>query len=71
MVGMADEIVDVVIRPDGKVEMHVTGVDGTACVEHTDQLVSLLGGDVVSQEMTAEAYVQTETDIEQQNRLWH
>ncbi|MFB9412490.1 DUF2997 domain-containing protein [Dactylosporangium matsuzakiense] len=70
---MADEIVDVVIRPDGKVEMHVTGVDGTACVEHTDQLVGLLGGEVESQELTADAYVQTEADtaVDEQNRLWH
>ena len=68
---MADEIVDVVIRVDGKVELHVTGVDGMVCVERTEQLVGLLGGDVEAQELTAEAFVQTETDIEQQNRLWH
>ncbi|MEU7869014.1 DUF2997 domain-containing protein [Dactylosporangium sp. NPDC049140] len=68
---MADEIVDVVIRPDGKVELHVTGVDGMVCVEHTEQLVGLLGGDVEAQELTAEAYVQTETEIDQPNRLWH
>nr|BFE60777.1 hypothetical protein GCM10020063_053030 [Dactylosporangium thailandense] len=70
---MADEVVDVVIRPDGKVEMHVSGVDGMVCVEHTDQLVSLLGGDVEAQELTAEAYVQAEAEaeIDRQNRLWH
>jgi hypothetical protein len=68
---MAGEIVDVLIRPDGKVELHVTGVDGMVCVEHTEQLVSLLGGDVEAQELTAEAYVQTEGEIDRQNRLWH
>ncbi|MFI5914124.1 DUF2997 domain-containing protein [Dactylosporangium sp. NPDC051541] len=70
---MADEIVDVVIRADGKVEMHVSGVDGMVCVEHTEQLVGLLGGEVETRELTADAYVRTEADvdIDERNRLWH
>ncbi|WP_238011360.1 DUF2997 domain-containing protein [Dactylosporangium sp. AC04546] len=61
---MADEIVDVVIGPDGKVSMHVQGVDGMSCVDDTEQLVMLLGGDVEAQELTADAYVAVETDLE-------
>ncbi|MET7397960.1 DUF2997 domain-containing protein [Dactylosporangium sp. NPDC005572] len=61
---MADEIVDVVIGPDGKVSMHVHGVDGMSCVDDTEQLVMLLGGDVEAQELTADAYVAVETGFE-------
>jgi hypothetical protein len=70
MEDMTDEIVDVVIGPDGKVTMHVTGVDGMACLDRTEGLVGLLGGEVETQELTAEAYVETETDVEASNRLW-
>jgi Protein of unknown function (DUF2997) len=66
---MADEIVEVTIAPDGAVEMHVEGVAGMACLTDTEDLVRLLGGDVESQELTADAYVDVEQ--EQQDRLWH
>ncbi|MFD0899608.1 DUF2997 domain-containing protein [Actinomadura sediminis] len=64
-----DETVEVTIKPDGKVEIHVTGVDGMACLETTEELVRMLGGEVEAQELTAEAY--NETGEEQQDRLWH
>lgn len=64
-----DETVEVTIRPDGSVEIHVTGVNGMACLETTQELVTLLGGQVEAQELTTEAYnVGTQ---EQQDRLWH
>lgn len=66
---MAEEIVEVTISPDGKVEMHVNGVPGMACLTETEDLVRLLGGEVESQELTSEAYV--DTDQEQQDRQWH
>ncbi|HZM81465.1 MAG TPA: DUF2997 domain-containing protein [Candidatus Limnocylindrales bacterium] len=66
---MADEIIEVTISPDGKVAMHVQGVEGMACLEDTRELVALLGGEVESQELTAEAYV--EVSEEQRDRLWH
>lgn len=62
-------MIEVTISPDGKVAMHVQGVEGMACLEDTRELIALLGGDVESQEMTAEAYV--EVSEEQQDRLWH
>jgi len=66
---MADEIIEVRISPDGKVAMHVQGVEGMACLEDTRELIELLGGEVDSQELTAEAYV--EVSEEQRDRLWH
>lgn len=66
---MADEIIEVTISPAGKVQMHVQGVEGMACLEDTRELVALLGGEVESQELTSEAYV--EVSEEQQDRLWH
>lgn len=66
---MGEEILEVTIRADGRVEMHVRGVEGMACLAETQDLVALLGGDVETQELTAEAYV--EVSEEQQDRLWH
>ncbi|MFC4048556.1 DUF2997 domain-containing protein [Actinomadura syzygii] len=66
-----DETVEVTIKKDGSVEIHVTGVDGMACLATTEELVSLLGGEVESQELTAEAYNTVDESQEQQDRLWH
>ena len=66
-----DETVEVTIKPDGSVEIHVTGVDGMACLATTEELVALLGGQVEAQELTAEAYNTAEQTQEQQDRLWH
>ncbi|XRQ12093.1 DUF2997 domain-containing protein [Actinomadura welshii] len=70
-----DETVEVVIKKDGSVEIHVTGIDGTACLTTTEELVELLGGQIESQELTAEAYNQAYGSVdesqEQQDRLWH
>ncbi len=66
-----DETVEVTIKADGSVEIHVAGVDGMACLDTTEELVSLLGGQVESQELTAEAYSTAEESQERQDRLWH
>jgi len=66
---MAEEIIEVTIRPDGKVEMHVTGVAGMECLERTAELTRLLGGEVEASELTPEAYQDVEQP--QQDRLWH
>ncbi|MDQ0578335.1 DUF2997 domain-containing protein [Streptomyces rishiriensis] len=65
---MAEERVEIVIAPDGTVDMSVHGVEGMRCVEDTDGLVQLLGGVVESHELTDEAYQQAEAD--EQDRLW-
>lgn len=66
---MAEEIVEITVRPDGKVEMHVKGIPGMDCLAETADLTRLLGGEVESQEMTAEAYADAEQ--REQGRLWH
>lgn len=68
---MAEETVEVSIGPDGRVEMRVVGVDGMACLADTGTLVGLLGGQVESQELTAEAYVDVGQEEDQRDRLWH
>lgn len=65
---MADEILEVTIRADGRVEMHLQGVEGMACLADTQELISRLGGEVEAQELTAEAYV--EIGEEHHDRLW-
>jgi hypothetical protein len=66
---MAEETIEVTIGPDGKVRMAVTGVAGPGCVEDTEQFVRLLGGEVESQELTGEAYVEVEQ--QERNQQWH
>jgi guanyl-specific ribonuclease Sa len=66
---MAEEIVEITITPDGKLEMHVSGVPGLDCVTETEDLVRLAGGEVESQELTDEAY--QDVGQHQQGRLWH
>jgi hypothetical protein len=66
---MAEEIIEVTIGPDGKVEMRVNGIAGMDCLSQTEDLVRLLGGEIESQELTAEAYQDVEQ--EEQDRLWH
>lgn len=66
---MADEVIEVSISPDGTVAMSVRGVAGMECLTQTEGLVELLGGNIESQELTDEAYVEVEQ--EGQERLWH
>lgn len=47
--------IEVTIRKDGKVQVHVRGVKGDACLEITQALEAALGGDVELREMTPEA----------------
>ncbi len=47
--------VEVTIGKDGKVQVHVRGVKGEACLDITRALESALGGQVELREMTPEA----------------
>jgi hypothetical protein len=51
--------IEVVIGPDGTTRVEVHGVPGPGCLEVTAALEAALGGEVVSREMTAEAWVGT------------
>jgi hypothetical protein len=66
---VAEEVVEVTISPDGKVEMRVAGIPGMSCLESTEDLARLLGGEIETQQLTAEAY--QEVAEPQQERLWH
>ena len=50
---MAEEIIEVTIRPGGTVEMHVNGIPGMDCLAQTEDLTRLLGGEVEATELTA------------------
>jgi hypothetical protein len=65
---MGEEIVEVTIASDGKVELRVSGVEGMSCLTETGELIALLGGNVEAQELTSEAYVEVRQD--QQEQLW-
>ncbi|MBY0549278.1 MAG: DUF2997 domain-containing protein [Candidatus Obscuribacterales bacterium] len=52
--------VHITITKDGQVEIKVEGAVGLSCLDITKALEAVLGGEVVSREMTAEAY-QSET----------
>lgn len=58
--------VEVFIDKNGKVQVQVRGVKGTACLDLTRALEEALGGQVEEREMTPEAY-ETE-QIQVQNR---
>ncbi len=47
--------IEVTIGKDGKVQVHVRGVKGEACLDITHALESALGGEVELREMTPEA----------------
>lgn len=64
---MAEEIIEVTVGPDGKVEMRVEGVAGMECLALTEDLVVLLGGEIEAQELTAEAYLDAQ---EEQQHQW-
>lgn len=57
---MAEETVEVVITPDGKVEVKVAGFAGMECLTATEALLRSLGGQVEEQTLTAEAYQDVE-----------
>lgn len=67
---MSEQIVEVTIAPDGTVEVHVRGIEGTACLTETQQLIGALGGEVEAQTMTAEAFASTDQAEEAHDRLW-
>ena len=65
---MAEETVNVIIHPDGKVELQVCGVKGEKCMEVTAALEKALGN-IVKREFTSEMYEsKVETEVEKEKR---
>lgn len=50
------ETVKVVINADGQVVIEVDGAHGPVCLQLTDDIVKMLGGEVLSQQLTQEYY---------------
>lgn len=61
--------VNVTIGKDGKVEIHLQGVKGPACLDITRELEKALGGQIISREMTAEAIEPQANPLQDQNHL--
>lgn len=67
---MEFEEIEVIIGKDGKVQIHVHGVNGTQCLELTEELEKALGGEVLSRIMSPEAYQQgNPADIDPDQQL--
>ncbi len=65
---MADETIDIIIHPDGRVELQVCGVKGERCLEVTKAVEEVLGGKV-QRDFTSEMYESDEEqDREQEKR---
>ena len=47
--------IDVFVSPNGTVRLQVRGVEGRACLQLTEGLEQLLGGEISSREMRPEA----------------
>ena len=58
--------IDVTIRPDGSVEVHVRGVAGPACLALTKKLEQYLGGRVVTREHTDDMLLESEDRPDEQ-----
>ena len=61
--------VEVTIARDGKVEVHVQGVKGQACLAITEELEQLLGGEIIERRHTYEFDEQPQQQ-NQTERLW-
>lgn len=59
------ETVDVVIHPDGRVELKINGVKGSQCMNITAELERLLGGKL-DRELTSDYYEQPTAEEERQ-----
>jgi hypothetical protein len=63
--------IDVFIDKDGNVRIEVRGVAGISCLELTAELEKVLGGEIISREMTHEAgeEVQESVNVQQRQRM--
>jgi hypothetical protein len=61
--------IEVIIAKDGNLELRVSGVKGTACLDLTKALEGALGGQVISREMTPEAQEMLQAEDQTNDRL--
>ncbi len=53
--------VEVTIARDGKVEVHIQGAKGPACLAITHEMEQLLGGEVIDRQYTDEYHQQPQS----------
>jgi hypothetical protein len=65
--------IEISVRPDGTVQLHVRGAKGPQCLKLTEDIERLLGGQVLAREHTpefAEAQPQTAAENTQLKAGW-
>lgn len=63
------ETVEVKIKPDGTIEVKVSGVAGAACERITQPLETVLGGEIVDRVYTEDYYRQEEEQAQAEQVL--
>lgn len=53
------EQIEVIIEPNGKIRLQTSGFSGDECLAATDEIETLLGGQIIERERTAENFEQT------------
>jgi hypothetical protein len=61
--------IEIIISPEGQVQVQVRGVHGTKCLELTKEMEEALGGQIVTRIMTPEALEGDQTSIDQDQQL--
>lgn len=54
---MKTQEVEVTISSDGKITLHVQGLDGMQCLALTKDLENALGGQIIERRLTSEAFL--------------
>jgi hypothetical protein len=57
------EEVEVIIHPDGRVEIQVFGAEGAKCLDITRDLEAALGNQIESRTMTADAVATVQEEV--------
>ncbi len=61
--------IEIIISPEGQVQVQVRGVQGTKCLELTREMEEALGGQIVARIMSPEALEGDQTSIDQDQQL--
>ncbi|MCH2232484.1 MAG: DUF2997 domain-containing protein [Crocinitomicaceae bacterium] len=62
--------IDVYIDEKGEVQIEIRGVKGMSCLDLTKDLEAILGGDIETREMTAEAGETLKQKVEDKQWNW-
>lgn len=61
--------IEIIISPDGQVQVQVRGVNGMQCLEITKEMEEALGGQIITRVMTPEALEGDQRGIDQDQQL--